>query len=135
MVIDGVIEDVLSKDWLIRYLLERSDLTLTQADTLMIFFEYRSRGDSLSGMILARDGGGVSKGSFDRSLRQGKNNIKKSLNTLIFSYYLGFFDKELLRSLVRICDLLLDLRGLEIPESRLKEVADVIEEACNRFVG
>ena len=135
MVIHCVIEDVLSKDWLIRYLLERSDLTLTQADTLMIFFEYRSRGDSLSGMILARDRGEVSKGSFDRSLRQGKNNIKKSLNTLIFSYYLGFFDKELLRSLVRICDLLLDLRGLEIPESRLKEVADVIEEACNRFVG
>ena len=135
MVIHCVIEDVLSKDWLIRYLLERSDLTLTQADTLMIFFEYRSRGDSLSGMVLARDGGEVSKGSFDRSLRQGKNNIKKSLNTLIFSYYLGFFDKELLRSLVRICDLLLDLRGLEIPESRLKEVADVIEEACNRFVG
>ncbi len=135
MVIHCVIEDVLSKDWLIRYLLERSDLTLTQADTLMIFFEYRSRGDSLSGMILARDGGEVSKGSFDRSLRQGKNNIKKSLNTLIFSYYLGFFDKELLRSLVRICDLLLGLRGLEIPESRLKEVADVIEEACNRFVG
>lgn len=130
-----MIEDMLSKDWLIRYLLERSDLTLTQADTLMIFFEYRSRGDSLSGMILARDGGEVSKGSFDRSLRQGKNNIKRSLNTLIFSYYLGFFDKELLRSLVRICDLLLDLRGLEIPESRLKEVADVIEEACNRFVG
>jgi len=135
MVIHGMIEDMLSKDWLIRYLLERSDLTLTQADTLMIFFEYRSRGDSLSGMVLARDGGEVSKGSFDRSLRQGKNNIKKSLNTLIFSYYLGFFDKELLRSLVRICDLLLDLRGLEIPESRLKEVADVIEEACNRFVG
>ncbi len=135
MVIHGMIEDMLSKDWLIRYLLERSDLTLTQADTLMIFFEYRSRGDSLSGMILARDGGEVSKGSFDRSLRQGKNNIKRSLNTLIFSYYLGFFDKELLRSLVRICDLLLDLRGLEIPESRLKEVADVIEEACNRFVG
>ena len=135
MVIHGMIEDMLSKDWLIRYLLERSDLTLTQADTLMIFFEYRSRGDSLSGMVLARDGGEVSKGSFDRSLRQGKNNIKKSLNTLISSYYLGFFDKELLRSLVSICDLLLDLRGLEMPESRLKEVADVIEEACNRFVG
>lgn len=135
MVINTMIDSVLSKDWLMRYLLERSDLSLTQTDTLMIFFAYRSRGDPLSEMILARDGGKVSKGSFDRTLRQGKNNIRKSVNTIIFAYYLGFFDRELLRSLVRICDLLLDLPGLEVSESRLRDVARVIEQACDRFVG
>ena len=135
MVFNDVIEDVLSKDWLMRYLLERSGLSLTQADTLMIFFAYRSRGDSLSEMILARKGGIVSKGSFDRTLRQGKDNIRKSVNTIIFAYYLGLFDKELLRSLIKICDLLVELPRLEVSESRLKDVAHVIEQACDRFVG
>lgn len=134
MAINVVLGEILSKDWLAKYLLERSDLSLTQADTLLISLEYRSRGDSLSKMVQAREGGRVSKGSFDRTLRQGKNNIRKSVNTIVFSYYLGLFDRELLESLIKICDLLVSLRGLEVSESRLKEVASVIEQASDRFV-
>ncbi len=135
MMTQGVIGEILSRDWLARYLLEHSGMSLTQVDTLLISREYRYRGDSLQEMTLARDGGRVSKGSFDRTLRQGKNNIRKSVNTIVFAYFLGLFDKELLLSLVRICDLLIDLRGMEVSESRLKDVASVIEQASDRFVG
>ena len=108
---------------------------MAQVDTLMIFLEYRLRGDSLGEMIKVRDSGVVTKGSFGRSLEQARNNLRKSVYTLVFSNYMGFYDPKLLESLSKICEMLIGLKGHAVSTSKLQEITQLVEEICGGFTG
>ena len=130
-----MIREQFERDLLAKFLFERSSLSMAQVDTLMIFLEYRLRGDSLGEMIKVRDSGIVTKGSFGRSLEQARNNLRKSVYTLVFSNYMGFYDPKLLESLSKICEMLIGLKGHAVSTSKLQEITQLVEEICGGFTG
>lgn len=130
-----MIREQFERDLLAKFLFERSSLSMAQVDTLMIFLEYRLRGDSLGEMIKVRDSGVVTKGSFGRSLEQARNNLRKSVYTLVFSNYMGFYDPKLLESLSKICEMLIGLKGHAVSTSKLQEITQLVEEICGGFTG
>ena len=130
-----MIGELLAEDRLVRFLLEQSGVTEVQVDTLLIHSNYRYRGDPLREMVVARDGKVVSKGSFGRSLKQGKRRFKMSFYCIILGYYLGLFDLDLVKSMVRICSTVGQLKGLKIGDERVGEVEELIDKASMRFVG
>jgi hypothetical protein len=74
----------LAEDQLYQYLLEKSSLTHTQAETLL----YDLMTSHLTSEEKARLRG-VSKGSFTRTRQQALRNISQALHTLLLLSYLG----------------------------------------------
>ena len=102
------------------------------------FLETLKKEDIYSGigeMIKVRDSGVVTKGSFGRSLEQARNNLRKSVYTLVFSNYMGFYDPKLLESLSKICEMLIGLKGHAVSTSKLQEITQLVEEICGGFTG
>ena len=74
----------LAEDRLYQYLLERSSLTHTQAETLLY--------DLMTSQLTSEEKArlrGVSKGSFTRTRQQALRNISQALHTLLLLSYLG----------------------------------------------
>lgn len=96
----------LIEDPLVKLLLKNSLLSKIQLETLLI--------DILSENIvgipikyedkakLRQRNKDLSRGAFNRTLKQANNNIKKSINTIILLGYLGIFDSPQLQPLIEI---------------------------------
>ena len=83
-------------DPIIKILAENSNLTKTQIETLLIDI----LGPNMSCKTLTMEEksklrimkAGVSRGSFNRTLRQARQNVIQSVYTILLLGYLGFFD-------------------------------------------
>jgi len=94
------------EDPLVKLLLNNSSFSSIQLETLLI--------DILSENIIGKpinydnkaklrlNNNNISRGSFNRTLKQANNNIKKSINTILLLGYLGLLDSPQLQPFVEI---------------------------------
>ncbi len=108
---DGSLTEMVSqvrlvlREPILRILLERSSLTSTQLETLLIDLltddasegrvSYEQKA-SLRGRG-PRGGKGVSRGAFNRTLKQARRNVMRSIYTLLVLAYLGLFELSIFR--------------------------------------
>ena len=102
-----MLQKIIEKDVIMDYLVKRTSLTKPQLDTLLI--SSVNIGLGLNNMILLRDKGKVTKGSFIRTLKQANNNIEKSLYTIIILEYLSILEDNNIQNLVKVSRLLKDI--------------------------
>ena len=90
---------------ILKILLKRSFLTNTQLETLLIDLVVEDQvGDHIpyedKATIRSKSGSrttGVSRGSFNRSLKQSRRNVTRCLYTMLLLAYLGLFDFSVFR--------------------------------------
>lgn len=115
------------KDWLVGdelfgYLLENSSLTEVQLDTLLSDL----KGLTLKEKVRLRDKS-VSKGSFVRTLKQAKCNVRSSIFTLLLLGYMGYLGEDDIVTMVKLVELVKRARGR-------KGVIKLLGEIINRFI-
>ena len=122
-------------DPLVKILAKNSQLTKTQLETLLIDI----LADNISGKQLKYDEKAalrltkakISRGSFNRTLKQSKENVIKSIYTVLLLGYLGVFDSTTLDPYLEIANKLNDYveAHQESPEreEELKDHLKVIE--------
>jgi hypothetical protein len=96
-------------DPIAQLLLENSNLTSTQLETLLIRFQKDQNKEITDSPWNLRQKGSISKGSFSRSLLQARNNVIRSIYTIFLLAYLGFFDDARLESYLDVGNQLREL--------------------------
>lgn len=119
---DQVIVDLVNKtlsalqdDPIARKLMERSFLTQTQMETLLIHLIADSIGlrpIKYEKKALFRKKTPISKGAFNRSLNQAQKNVIASIYTIILLGYLGILDSPALRPYLELSNHLEEYRNL-----------------------
>ena len=83
-------------DPIIKILAKNSNLTKIQLETLLIdFLSPNMAGKSLTNeekALLRLTKAGISRGAFNRTLRQARKNVIQSIYTILLLGYLGIFD-------------------------------------------
>ena len=122
-------------DPIVKILAKNSQLTKTQLETLLIDI----LAENISGKQLKYDEKAnlrltkskISRGSFNRTLKQSKENVIKSIYTILLLGYLGVFDSTTLNPYLEIANKLHEYveAHQEIPdkEEELKNHLKVIE--------
>jgi len=93
-------------DPIAKILLKNSDLTKTQIETLLIDILAENivgkplKYDEKARLRLSK--GGISRGAFNRTLRQAKKNAIKSIYTIILLGYLGIFESTQLDPYIEV---------------------------------
>lgn len=95
-------------DPIVKILAENSHLTKTQLETFLIDI----LAENISGKMLKYDEksklrllkGGVSRGAFNRTLRQARKNVIESIYTVILLGYLGVFESTSLDPYVEVAN-------------------------------
>ena len=122
------------KDPIVKILAKNSQLTKTQLETLLIDV----LAENLSGKQLKYDEKArlrltkakISRGSFNRTLKQSKENVIKSIYTVLLLGYLGIFESTTLDPYLEIANKLKEYveAHKEIPDDKeLKDHLKVIE--------
>ncbi len=119
------------RDQVIAFMARRSNLTNAQLDTILI----SSKEGKLDQKILMRDKGQVSKGSFLRTLKQGRSNIEASVYTFFLLAYLGLVPEAKLDQLVRTQRLLARVRDSPLGSAERTKLLDAMEEFVEGFSG
>jgi len=92
-------------DPIAKILAENCNLTKIQLETFLIeFLTEKMKENKLKNSIksLFRTNGKISRGSFNRTLKQSQKNIISSIYTLLLLGYLGIFDSPALSSYVEV---------------------------------
>jgi len=93
-------------DPIAKILVKNSDLTKTQIETLLIDILAENivgkplKYDEKARLRLSK--GGISRGAFNRTLRQAKKNAIKSIYTIILLGYLGIFESTQLDPYIEV---------------------------------
>jgi len=124
-----MLKELIEKDVIIDYLLQRSNVTKSQLDTILI----NSNKISLEEKTLLRDEGKVSKGSFLRTLSQGEANVQSSFYGVILMQYLGFFDDSFV-NLIRIVDLLKNVKLKNVDRTEIESILLLIDSSINKII-
>jgi hypothetical protein len=127
------------KDPIVKILSKNSQLTKTQLETLLIDI----LAENISGKQLKYDEKAklrltkakISRGSFNRTLKQSKENVIKSIYTVLLLGYLGVFESSTLDPYLEIANKLRDYteahQNMPSKEEELKDhmkVIDIIRE-------
>jgi hypothetical protein len=93
----------LTRDPVTRLLLEHSQLTLAQLETLLA--ESLSS-DTLKGQrrLFRPSGPRITRGAYNRTLIQAQNNVIHSLYTVLLLGYVGLFDSAALQPFIELSD-------------------------------
>lgn len=122
-------------DPIVKILTKNSQLTKTQLETLLIDV----LAENLSGKQLKYDDKAslrltkakISRGSFNRTLKQSRENVIKSIYTVLLLGYLGVFDSTTLDPYLEIANKLHEYveahKDIPNEESELKNHLNVIE--------
>ncbi len=103
----GGIRDLLS-DPVLRAMLERSSLTRAQFETFLLdqmgseIAEKRLNRHEMA--LLRRDRGGITRGSFNRTLKQGRTNVSESIHTMLLLGYCRLLESPGLAPFVEASD-------------------------------
>jgi hypothetical protein len=103
------VKDIL-KDPIVSRLLQRSNLTRAQFETLLIDqLGHDMANKQLTRLEMAqimRDQRGISRGSLNRSLRQARENVSEAIHTILLLGYGGLIDSPALAPFVEASELL-----------------------------
>jgi len=123
-----------------KILVKNSNLTKTQIETLLIDIlaenvaGKRLKYDEKARLRLLK--GGISRGAFNRTLKQAKRNVIKSIYTIILLGYLGIFESTQLDSYIEVANKLqtyikaykVMLRGKKLTNEHLRIMKMLREE-------
>jgi hypothetical protein len=127
----GSIRDLLA-DPVLRTMLERSSLTKAQFETFLLdqmgseIAEKRLNRHEMA--LLRRDRGGITRGSFNRTLKQGRTNVSESIHTMLLLGYCGLLESPGLAPFVEASD------RLRTQLEELRKATGSDEELFNRTV-
>ena len=103
------VKDIL-KDPMVSRLLQRSNLTRAQFETLLIDQLGHDMADKqltrLEMAQIMRNQKGISRGSLNRSLRQARENVSEAIHTILLLGYGGLIDSPALAPFVEASELL-----------------------------
>ena len=141
------IRDLLS-DPVLRTMLERSSLTKAQFETFLLdqmgseMAEKRLSRYEMG--LLRRDRGGITRGSFNRTLKQGRTNVSESIHTMLLLGYCGLLESPGLAPFVEASDRLRsqmeELRKATgsdkaLFEKTVKQMLEDLEQAYRALMG
>ncbi|MEM3736998.1 MAG: hypothetical protein QXJ75_02750 [Candidatus Bathyarchaeia archaeon] len=98
------IKDI-NKDYLAKKLIENSNLTNTQLETYLIHLlsdQLTQNKIKLENKSKMRLKGKISRGSFNRTLKQAQKNIISAIYTILLLGYLGIFDSPALSQYIEV---------------------------------
>ena len=119
---------MLQDDEIGNFLMKNIKLSKVQLDTLLITIADKQE-ISLNKMILKRDNRVVSKGSFNRTLKQAKKNVEISLFTIIALEYFSIIEKNHIINLIKIADTLKKISGNKLINENVITILDQLSYA------
>jgi len=123
-----MLKELVERDIILTYLLQRSKITKAQLDTIII----NSHIINLKEKILLRDEKKVSKGSFLRTLSQGEANVESSFYVIILMQYLGLFDDSF-DNLLKIANLLKDVKLKNVDRTEMESIILLIDSSIKKI--
>ena len=123
-----MLEKMLQDDEIGNFLMKSVKLSKVQLDTLLITIADKQE-ISLNKMILKRDNRVVSKGSFNRTLKQAKKNVEISLFTIIALEYFSIIEKNHIINLIKIADTLKKISGNKLINENVITILDQLSYA------
>ena len=123
-----MLEKILQDDEIGNFLMKNIKLSKVQLDTLLITIADKQE-ISLNKMILKRDNRVVSKGSFNRTLKQAKKNVEISLFTIIALEYFSIIEKNHIINLIKIADTLKKISGNKLINENVITILDQLSYA------
>ena len=124
-----MLKEMVERDIILTYLLQRSKITKAQLDTIII----NSHSINLKEKILLRDEKKVSKGSFLRTLSQGEANVESSFYVIILMQYLGLFDDSF-DNLLKIANLLKDVKLKNVDRTEMESIILLIDSSIKKII-
>lgn len=97
-------------DIIIEKLLEESNLTSKQLKALILYSNSIEQRIVENGYVNF-DGKKIPKGAFFRILSQAKENVRKSIITLILMSYIGLMDAEHFSAIMQITSIMMQIKG------------------------
>lgn len=131
MVLRNSMLEEIRKDVVATFLLQKSNLTEAQLDTILA----SDREGNLDFKRSLREKGRVSKGSFVRTLEQGHVNIESSLYTIFLLAYLNLVPAESIGQFSRNTRMLSQLRNAQANPSDLMRVIQAMQQFALGFSG
>ena len=123
-----MLEKMLQDDEIGNFLMKNIKLSKVQLDTLLITIADKQE-ISLNKMILKRDNRVVSKGSFNRTLKQAKKNVEISLFTIIALEYFSIIEKSHIINLIKIADTLKKINSNKLINENVSTILDQLSYA------
>ncbi|MBO3753884.1 MAG: hypothetical protein FGF53_03280 [Candidatus Brockarchaeota archaeon] len=97
-------------DIIMEKLLEKSNLTFKQLKALILYSNSIEQRIVENGYVNF-DGKKIPKGAFFRILSQAKENVRKSIITLILMSYIGLMDAEHFSAIMQITSIMMQIKG------------------------
>ncbi|MBO3808302.1 MAG: hypothetical protein FGF50_01720 [Candidatus Brockarchaeota archaeon] len=97
-------------DIIMEKLLEESNLTFKQLKALILYSNSIEQRIVVKGYVNF-DGKKIPKGAFFRILSQAKENVRKSIITLILMSYIGLMDAEHFSAIMQITSIMMQIKG------------------------
>lgn len=108
----------------------RSSLTTAQLETLKIYRELKNHQITMEDALQKRKNLPISKGTHYRILGQARNNIRRSLLTVVVAAQMGLIRPDELQRLVATVSLLPD----SVESDRLEEILALVDALADRIV-
>ena len=124
-----MINKYLKSDPILNYLYQHSHLTQTQLDTFLIRKQHINI--KLQNQIKLKDGNIPTKGAFLRSLQQAKNNINKSIYTILLMNYLEIIDYNDIQNIDKISQILLEFKQKKSKSINSQDIINLLNELSN----
>ena len=110
------------------FLIGKGRISRVQLDSWLLF---KSGNRPVSRNAAMRDGRPVSKGSFSRTLYQGRENAQRAIYDVLLLQYFGLIPSDMLERLAQIGNTLVMLRTSEVGYGRLMEARNALELAMS----
>lgn len=120
-------------DIIMEKLLEESNLTSKQLKALILYSNSIEQRIVENGYVNF-DGKKIPKGAFFRILSQAKENVRKSIITLILMSYIGLMDAEHFSAIMQITSIMMQIKGqdedlIKALLEKLKAIIDIRKRA------
>lgn len=121
-------------DPLARFMFERSSFTRIQLDTLLADRLGRAEGRTLAQRVSLRETGPVAKAAFLVSLRQAERNVRRSTYSILLSQYLRLLERETVRSLIHMGNLLVEPRPASLNQEQIVKIVQAVDQIVDALV-
>ena len=129
-----MLQNILEKDPLARFLVEQCSLTKPQLDTIFICQTIGKHERKLDTKIELRDSGKVSKGAFITTLRQSQSRMRKSIYNLLILGYLGIIEEGSTDDLARIVSMLRDTPSKGLQDDQTHMIISGIQNIVEKII-
>ena len=126
--------DLIKDDELGIYLINNSNITKVQLDTILCNIYGKNNNISLKKRILFKDNKIIKSSVFIRIKHQGKSNIKKSITTLLLLSYLNILDYGISEKIMEMIKVVINIKSSNIDNKNKKDVINLINKVLEDIV-